>query len=327
MKSLHNRIVMRLLSLAMIVGFSCQYAAAQQQWQYSQYMNNNFLLNPAEGGTEKFTDIKLGYRTQWVGLAGSPRSTFLSAHHPINKNKEDIEGIRPLPHHGVGGYITRDITGPITQSAMYGSYSYHLPVSEKTTVSLGAFVGMKEFQLNSSALKFEDAQNELAANNVQTNYLPDASLGVWVYSARYYVGISMFQLFGNELKISDVKEEGAAKSALARHSFLTAGYKINLNENFFLVPSFVLKYAAPAPMQFDLNAKLRYKDQYWTGVSYRNRDAIVLLAGITLDQKWDIGYSYDYNTSALNAFNSGSHEILIGYRINHTHNAPPAQFW
>lgn len=321
---MNNIIVKSLLLLVMILGFNIQFSIAQQQWQYSQYMNNNFLLNPAEGGTEKFTDIKLGYRTQWVGLGGSPRSAFLSAHHPINKNNDEVEGVRPLPHHGVGGYLTRDITGPITQSAMYGSYAYHLPVSQHTTVSFGAFVGLKEFQLNSSALRFEDSQNETATNNVQTSYLPDASLGVWVYGTRYYVGVSMFQLFGNDLKINDTE---TSKAALARHSFVTAGYKVNLNENFFLVPSFVLKYAAPAPVQFDLNMKLRYKDQYWTGVSYRNKDAIVLLAGITLDQKWDIGYSYDYNTSALNAFNSGSHEILIGYRINHAHNAPPAQFW
>lgn len=300
---------------------------AQQQWQYSQYMNNNFLLNPAEGGTEKFTDIKLGYRTQWVGLDGAPKSMFLSAHHPINKNADDIEGVRDLAHHGVGGFITRDLTGPISQSGMYGSYSYHLPVHKHTTVSFGVFAGMKQYEINTSQLSFEDAGNELATNNVQPNYLPDASFGIWLYNKSYYIGASYFQLFANKLKVNDIQKVNSEESSLVRHAFITAGYKLEITENIFLVPSFVVKYSAPAPMQFDLNTKIRYKDLVWGGVSYRNKDAIVLMAGVTLDAKWDIGYSYDINTSELNAVNSGSHEILLGYRINHVKNAPPAQFW
>lgn len=94
------------------------------------------------------------------------------------------------------------------------------------------------------------------------------------------------------------------------------------------MPSFVVKGVTPAPIQFDINSKLRYKDFAWVGVSYRNRDAVIALAGVTIKSKLDISYAYDINTSPLSQFNSGSHEILIGLRIpNHEHEPPPAQFW
>ena len=299
---------------------------AQQQWQYSEYMNNNFLLNPAEGGTEKFTDIKLGYRTQWVGLEGAPTSMFVSAHHPINKNREDIDGVRELGHHGIGGYITRDQTGPITRSSLYGSYSYHLPLTIDLTLSFGAFLGLKEYRLDGSEVKFEGDQSDAVLNGNATNYLPDATLGFWLYGKSFYVGASTFQLLANKLDLSAVNN-AQDEGSLSRHFFITGGYKVPVSEKVFLVPSFVVKYASPAPAQFDLNAKIRYEDLYWGGVSYRNKDAIVALAGVTLKKLWDIGYSYDFNTSGLSGFNSGSHEILIGYRVHHDHEPPPAQFW
>ena len=299
---------------------------AQQQWQYSQYMNNNFLLNPAEGGTENFTDVKLGLRTQWQGMEGNPRSGFLSAHHPINKNNSQFDDVKPLPHHGVGGYISSDQAGPITQSSLYGSYSYHLPLTVKTTLSFGAFLGVKQFQLNKDALKFENGESDIVTNGYGTNYLPDATMGLWLYSANYYVGGSSFQLLGNKINTSSISNS-LNESSLSRHYFVTAGYKLPLTDKVFIVPSFVAKYTAPAPIQFDVNAKIRYQDLYWTGVSYRNKDAVVLLAGLTLDKKWDLGFSYDINTSALNPYNSGSYEILIGYRVNHSAVMPTSQFW
>lgn len=299
---------------------------SQQQWQYSQYMNNNFLLNPAEGGTDDFTDIKLGLRTQWQGLEGAPKSGFISAHHPVNKNSDQFDDVMPMAHHGVGGYISRDQTGPITQSAIYGSYSYHIPLTRTITVSFGAFLGVKQYQLDKGQLKFEGNESDIVTNGYGTDYLPDATLGFWLYSEKYYIGGSTFQLFGNKLNVPDYSN-GSDQIVLSRHYFLTAGYKIPLNENFFLVPSFVVKYSAPAPPQFDINAKVRYQDLVWFGTSYRNKDAVILLAGVTIDKKWDVGYSYDINTSALKAFNSGSHEVLLGYRISKEHEVPPAQFW
>lgn len=301
-------------------------AHAQQQWQYSQYMNNNFLLNPAEGGTEKFTDIKLGFRTQWTGLSGSPYSMFLSGHHPINKNREENSELKDLGHHGVGGYLSNDITGPTSRLSAYGSYSYHLPVSKTITASLGAFVGFKQYKINEDKLIWENEVPDATVQGSTTAYVPDASLGIWVYSDGWYGGISTFQLFQNKIDLS-ATTSATEQGELSRHHFATAGFKVHLSTHWYIVPSVVVKGTQNAPVQFDLNGKLKYEDKYWFGVSYRNKDAVVALIGCTLKDQWEIGYSYDFNISRLRGYNGGSHEFLLGYRIHRDDKIVPSQFW
>lgn len=318
-----NSFKISLLSLLLVVAFS---GFGQQQWQYSQYMNNNFLLNPAEGGTEEFTDIKVGGRLQWVGLSGAPTSMFVSAHHPLNKNREDAPAdVKPMSHHGVGGYISNDQTGPTSRLSAYGSYSYHLPVTRKLTVSFGAFLGVKQYSLDAAYLDWETDAPDAAVQGANTDYVPDASFGIWAYHENWYFGASSFQLFQNKLDVGTVNSGEVA--SLSMHHFITAGYKIPVSEKVFVVPSVVAKGVKGAPMQFDVNAKVRYEDKFWGGLSYRNKDAIVFLIGATLKNQFDVGYSYDLNISNLNNFNGGSHEILLGYRWHHTDDIVPAQFW
>ena len=300
---------------------------AQQEGQYSQYMNNNFLLNPAEGGTEDFTDINLGLRRQWTGLEGSPRSAFLSVHHAINKKPETEDG-RPLPHQGIGGYVIADQIGPISQTSFYGSFSYHLPLSKEFTLSLGLFLGGKQFNLNTSEIEFDSQRtDDIVISDNTSSFLPDGAAGAWLYGSSFYAGASSFQIFNNNLKLPEDISSDLREGNLARHYFFTSGYKVDLNENLFLVPSFVLRVVSPAPVQVDLNMKLRYQDKFWAGFSYRNKDAVIALIGATIKNTIDIGYSYDYNISGLNDFNNGSHEILIGYRIHKEFSQAPAQFW
>ena len=298
----------------------------QQQWQYSQYMNNNFLLNPAEGGTEKFTDIKLGFRTQWTGLSGSPYSMFLSGHHPINRNREENSELKDFGHHGVGGYISNDITGPTSRLSAYGSYSYHLPVSKTITASLGAFVGFKQYKVDENKLIWENNVPDATVHGATTAYVPDASLGIWVYSNVWYAGVSTFQLFQNNIELGE-STSTTEQTVLSRHHFATAGFKFHISTHWYVVPSVVVKGTQNVPAQFDLNGKLKYEDKYWFGASYRNKDAVVALIGCTIKDQWEIGYSYDFNISKLRAYHAGSHEILIGCRIQQEDQIVPSQFW
>ena len=315
-------------------------ASAQQEAQYSQYMQNNFIVNPAEGGTEEFIDLKMSYRTQWVGLEGAPKTFYVSGHSPVNKHTSRFDDVKQLPFHGVGGYISSDQIGPQTITSFYGSYAYHLPVSAHNdfVISFGMFIGAKQYTLDRDKIQFySDIENSKFGTNTtdnalvssQSKFMPDATAGIWGYSNHYYFGISTFQLFGNKVDFYDgegQQEEGN----LARHYVATAGYKFDLDAdtNWVLVPSFVVKGVIGAPIQFDINTKLRFKDKYWLGVSYRHKDAIAAMAGITAKDLLDISYSYDFNTSNLNGFNTGTHEIMVGLRFPyHEHNVAPSQFW
>ena len=68
------------LSITLISSFSIK---AQSDALYSQYMFNQFTINPAYAGSRDALSAVLLYRTQWVGLEGAPNTVNLSAHSPF----------------------------------------------------------------------------------------------------------------------------------------------------------------------------------------------------------------------------------------------------
>src|SRR5215831_20547302 len=61
---------------------------SQQRPYYTQYILNNYILNPALTGIENYTDLKLSIRDQWVGLNGAPRTCYLTIQGPLGKKDE-----------------------------------------------------------------------------------------------------------------------------------------------------------------------------------------------------------------------------------------------
>jgi len=300
---------------------------SQQRPQYTQYMINPFLLNPAVSGTEDYTDIRAGYRKQWTGFDGSPRTMYLSAHGNIRKRlTTDANRSRHKKNgfHGIGGIITSDAIGPTTTTTVSAAYSYHLRVSKKIFASVGLMGGFNQFSLDGAKLQAANPSDALIGGMSKIG-MGDITLGAWIYSDKFYAGASMAQL-APSITFSQTGQQ--TDYALTKHYFIMAGYKIPLGYDFVLVPSFCIKATTPAPMSFDINAKLRYKDFIWAGVSYRNRDAVAGMAGVIINNMFDISYSYDYITSDIHKYTGGSHEIVIGYRLK-SKVTPycPSNFW
>src|ERR1044071_8421571 len=120
-------------------------AMAQQRPYYTQYIMNNYLLNPAITGIENYYDIKIGHRSQWVGIPGAPVTNYVTIHGPIGKKDYrqtatsfDMKGenprgrayweqyTAPAPHHGIGGTIINYKTGYINRTFVNLSYAYHV---------------------------------------------------------------------------------------------------------------------------------------------------------------------------------------------------------
>ncbi|UOR05181.1 type IX secretion system membrane protein PorP/SprF [Hymenobacter aerilatus] len=292
-------------------------ALAQQEAQYSQYMNNNYLLNPGATGVEDYIDIKASYRTQWVGLDGAPKTFYLSGSSSLGKwrstSKRTLND-RRRPFHAVGGLVYRDVTGPTSRTSAYASYAYNLVLTPKIRAALGASIGMQQFAVDGNQLQFYDPTTVAAS---AASRVLDGSVGLWVYSSDFYVGVSSTQLLGNKLNFSygpDQVSAGAPGNALKRHYFFTGGVRVPLSQDWSLVPSVLVKTVNPAPLSVDLNAKLKYGDLLWVGASWRSFDSVIALAGLSYEQ-FTIGYSYDAGLSKLNNYHYGSHEILLGLRL------------
>ena len=326
-----------------------QEAAAQQQPHYTQYVINNYILNPALTGIENYTDLKIAHRQQWSGFTDAPVTTYLTIHGPIGKKDDrvtatsfDIPGENPRgrsyweeytaaePHHGIGMKILNDRTGPLNRFGAYASYAYHIGISPQTSIAAGFEAGLRNVSLNTSKLDFGQANPvdpAIAATGEINSLKPDFGFGLWVYSASYFVGLSAQQVIPQKIYFSENHLQSAG-SKLVPHLFATAGYRFQLDDDFSALPSVMVKYIDPVPVQVDMNVKVQYHDLVWAGVGYRIKDGISGMLGINVSNTFNISYSYDYTTSLIQQYSHGTHEIVVGFLINNRYgDTCPRNVW
>ena len=109
---------------------------------------------------------------------------------------------------------------------------------------------------------------------------------------------------------------GAAHTGkLNVHHFLSAGYNFQVSDKLVFTPSTLLKYMNPAPVSFDISARLTFDSKYFGGISYRHGDAIIAMLGANINELIKIGYSYDYTTSEIGTYSTGGHEVMLGVML------------
>lgn len=286
----------------------------QQEPHYTQFMFNTYLNNPAIAGTNNYYQITSNNRFQWVGIDEAPQTYSLTMHGPSAE--------KPM---GWGGFIYNDVTGPTSKLEIGGSYSYNIALTDEIRISGGLSLGLMQYKFDGTKLNQEDIDGDPALRNVsQTNWLPDASVGFYMYSYNFYAGLSAHQLMGNKLSnIGSQSDTLSVYNRLKQHFYLTGGYRYILNRNLMLEPFIMLKYMYPAVPQVDISIKATYrnrqwgKKEVWGGITFRTGDAVALLVGYNHDNKYYVGLSYDYSFTDISSFNNfGTYEVMIGVRFD-----------
>jgi len=333
----------RILCLLIFLIAGIQLACAQQKPQYTQYVFNNLLLNPAVSGIENYTDVKAGYRSQWTGLQGAPVTSYLTVDAPIGDNfiqgdatafpaagGEDPASrsytqnyMASEPHHGIGFMIVSDQAGPINQTNIDLTYAYHLGLTDRINLAVGVQGGVNHVILNTSQITLENPFDPAIANGNNSQWKPDLGAGFWLYSSNYYFGASVQQLLPENLYFSTNNTYNQSKTV--PQYFVTGGVKLFLTDDLAILPSFLVKVINPLPLTYDINAKLSFRDKFWIGGSYRRDDSFGVLAGLNISSFINIGYSYDITTSALNTVSNGTHEIVIILLLNNRYNVTSSQ--
>jgi type IX secretion system PorP/SprF family membrane protein len=287
-----------LFSLCVLLGS----ARAQQLAQYTQYVFNQFAVNPAVAGSKDCLDVRLGFRKQWVDFPGAPTTGWATLHGYIRaKGKPYVKN-----RHGVGAFVESDDSGALGYTHVYLAYAYHIQMAKDYYLSLGMFAGVKQQKFNVSMLNgLVDPTDPVLTNDGGTLTYPMVWPGIWMHSKNGWAGLSMPQLLGN--KIADLGTD----SRLTRHYLVSAGRRIRLNKYMGLVPSTMVKVSPSSPIAFDLNFWLEYRRKLGVGISYRNQDAVAFMVKVPLMKFFSVGYSYDINTSRLRVANSNTHEIIF----------------
>jgi len=278
---------------------------AQQLPQYSNYMINDYVMNPAIGGANPYFEAKSNNRYQWVGITDAPRTYILSVNGPLKSLKM-----------GLGGLLFTDIVGPTRRTGFYLSYAYHLKVAEKIKVSMGISAGLLQFAVDASKITLRDPSDNIISSGYQSVILPDFGAGIYVYSTdkKWYAGVSVPQIAQNKIKFFDYTTSTLSK--LATHVYATAGYKFSLNDDFKIEPSTCIKYVTPAPLQFDIGLRAIYKDKIWIGGAFRYLDAVSAMIGYTMQENITFAYSYDFTTTNIKKYSTGTHELMIGIKFH-----------
>jgi len=284
---------------------------AQQLPHYSNYMLNDYPMNPAVGGSNPYYEGMSNNRYQWIGITDAPRTYMLSVNGPTKNRKM-----------GLGGLLFTDIVGPTRRTGFYLSYAYHLKVAEKVRVSLGISAGLLQFMVDGSKITLHDPHDNVISGGVEQMITPDFGAGIYVYSTdkKWYVGASVPQILQNRIKFYDYTYTGLSR--LATHYYATAGYKFDLGANFKLEPSACVKYVQPAPVQFDLGLRAIYKDKVWIGGAFRYLDAVSAMIGFTMQENITFAYSYDFTMTNIKKYSTGTHELMIGIRFHKTPEKP-----
>lgn len=334
--------------LFILIALSCiTTTRAQQKPQYTQYILNQYILNPAIAGIENYTDIKLSHRHQWAGMDGAPVTTYFTIQTPIGKKdyrttatSYEVSGENPLgtaywdnyqsakPHHGIGLQIINDATGPLNNFSMYATYAYHIGISPRTSLAAGIGPGISRYGLDASKLNFATTVDPVVYTSDLINKTDfDMMAGLYLYSADYFVGLSAQQILPSRIDFSD-NQVTTANGKTVPHLFATAGYRFLLTEDVNLTSSLMLKYVQPLPVQPEVNFKFQYQDFLWAGLTYRYKDGIAGMAGMHIANLFSVSYSFDYTTSALNSYIRGTHELVIGFTLGNRYgDTCPKNVW
>ncbi len=278
-----------------------QQVKAQQDILVSQYMFNQLLLNPAYAGSKDYMMATLLYRKQWVGFKGTPETQVATLHGPW--------GLKNL---GWGVTVSHDHIAVTDRTEAHLSLAYHLKVTEKLKLGMGIKAGGQFYSIKNTDLKDWDIQDPVFGEN-KSGFQPNIGAGLFLYSNTFYAGLSVPTIIAYTPTESLTINKGDLVPHQVRHYYATAGIAIPISDDVVAKPSVLVKYVGNAPVQTDLNLNFLFANVLWVGGSFRTGDSFVAMVEFQFTKQWRLGYSYDFTTTDVKNYSSGSHEIMIGY--------------
>lgn len=283
----------------------CLSASAQQDPEYTHYMYNMSVVNPAYAtGVPAMMNFGALYRTQWVGAVGAPKTFTFFGHTAITDKVE--AGL---------SFISDDIgDGAKKENNIYADFAYVLNLGGKNKLSLGLKAGLSSMQTNFNGFRFTDPQTDFAFSENINATKPNVGVGAYYFRDNLYVGLSV----PNVLKSKYVEEKSGINAFGAEeiHTFLTAGYVFQVNDMWKVKPAFMSKFVKGSPITLDLTANVLYNQKFEFGAAYRIDDSVSALFNINVTPSLRVGYAYDYTLTNFGQFNSGTHEIMLLFDLD-----------
>jgi len=296
-----------LIALILLVVLGSFTGHAQQDPQYTQYMYNTQVINPAYAGNRDALSFGLLYRTQWVGLDGAPKTGTFTVNSPIGS----------LDNMGLGLSVVTEELGPASESNITVDYAYAISLSDQAELSFGLKAGIDILDVDFTKLNIFDITDPRFQNNIDNRVQPQIGAGVYYNTDRFYAGLSVPNFLTtrhfDEGSIENVEKETIAAERL--HYFLIAGYVFDLSDNVKFKPATLVKAVSGSPLQWDVSANFMLYEKFTAGLAYRWDAAMSALVGFQATDGIFLGFGYDYQTTDLEQYSDGSYEFFIRFDI------------
>ena len=284
---------------------------AQQDAQFTQYMYNTININPAYAGSRGALSIFALHRTQWVGLDGAPVTNTFSMNTPLNESNL-----------GLGISIVNDKIGPTQENTISADISYSIPTSDSFKLSFGMKATANLFSLDVN--KLNPVDNDPSLHDFNNKFTPNIGAGIYLHSDKAYLGFSV----PNFIETNRYNDNEVAIFKEKINYYLIGGYVFTISNDIQFKPAGLLKIVQGAPIQADISGNFMFMEKLTVGVAYRWNAAMSGMVGFQISEGLHIGYGYDLETTHLDKYNSGSHEVFLRYDLfkNNTRMTTPRFF-
>ncbi len=303
-----NRILKLLLCALGFCAICTGNLKAQQDPMYSQYMFNMLSVNPAYAGSREVLSMTALYRKQWVGVSGAPTTLTFSADAPIRNQKMAL-----------GVNLVSDKIGISKNMMINVCYAYRIMFVNGGVLSLGLQGGINQYRADYSSVNTAfngtgPLPDDAFAESVSSMF-PNFGFGAYYYTGRFYLGLAVPKMIKNNLAGTNrpTLDFTSFPNRQNRHLFITSGYSFDMNPEWTLKPSVLVKGVHGAPLEMDININAWWREKVGAGVSYRTADAIVAMIQFQAKPELNFGYAYDMTLSQFSGTNSGSHELMLRY--------------
>jgi type IX secretion system PorP/SprF family membrane protein len=267
---------------------------------YSHYTYNGLAINPAYAGSHDMLSVSVSHRSQWMGFEGAPAYNILGVHAPYKDTKM-----------GLGLLVMNESMGLRKYTGIYLNYAHRITLG-RGKLALGLKAGLGTGKFEQTDLGDGDI---IFSKNTSSFLLPNFGVGAYYYSKKFYAGLSIPLLLG--YKTTETGEVTVYHDFKKYAYYLTAGVNIDIAQNWQVKPSALVEYDKAGGVIADVGVGLLYREAYSVGISYRSKQAIVMLLDYKVTNQLRVGIAYDYGISALNSYNRSSMEIALEYNFGY----------
>ena len=273
---------------------------AQQDPQYTQYMYNMSVINPAYAGSKESMSGGLLYRKQWVQIEDAPSTGTFFLHSPVGKNV------------GLGFSAINDQIGPVTETNLYGDFSYTLNLGGEHRLAFGLKGGMTLHKVDYNKITGLPNPDDPAFSGGPSSSFFNIGSGLFYYTNKYYVALSV----PNMIKSTYLNVDSTNYGSEELHYFLTGGYVFDINPNLKFKPFAMIKSSFKAPVSFDISTNFLMYNKLELGATYRYQDSFGGMVNFSVTPSLRVGYAYDHITSDLKTTAFASHEVILLFDLN-----------